>query len=206
MFANYKKYKIKDLNSNHCNQKIILQGWVNRIRNHGNLFFIDLRDASGIMQLVYNTNCNTTIKEKIEILKPESVITVYGYILLRSEETVNTNLASGSMEYIIEDININNMSKTLPFPINEETNIDEELRLKYRYLDLRTPKMQNNIKLRHEIIFSIRQFLHDRDFFEIETPILTKNTPEGAREFVVPTRLGGRFLLFHNLRNYINNY
>lgn len=192
MFANYKKYNIKDLNSNHCNEKIILQGWVNRIRNHGNLFFIDLRDSSGIIQLVYNTIFNKNIKEKVDILKPESVITVYGYILLRSEETINNNLANGSIEYIIENIDINNLAKTLPFPINEDVNIDEELRLKYRYLDLRTHKMQNNIKLRHEIIFAIRQFLHEKNFLEIETPILTKNTPEGAREFIVPTRLDGR--------------
>lgn len=193
MFSTYKKYKIDNLDSKNQNEKIMLQGWVHRIRNHGNLFFIDLRDNSGIIQLVYNTAQAKNIEKIIEQLKPESVITTYGYITHRTDKTINTNLTSGAIEYIIENIIVNNASKTTPFPINEENIIDEELRLKYRYLDLRRPIMQNKIKLRHDIIFAIRQFLHSENFLEIETPILTKNTPEGAREFVVPTRLEGKF-------------
>jgi aspartyl-tRNA synthetase len=189
----YKKYSISDLVVNNTADKIKIEGWIHRIRNHGNLFFIDLRDYSGIIQLVYDISKNKSVEANIQKLKNESVISAYGYIKKRSIETINKNISTGEIEFIIEDIKIQNLSITLPFPINEDINVDEELRLKYRYLDLRKPSMQKNIKLRHEIIFAIRQLLHDENFLEIETPILTKNTPEGAREFIVPTRLDGRF-------------
>lgn len=189
----YKKYNISDLVINNTLEKIKIEGWVHRIRNHGNLFFIDLRDNSGIIQLIYDLNNNKSIDTKIQKLKNESVITVYGYIKKRSEETINKKLSTGLIEFIIENIEIQNLSKVIPFPINEDIAIDEELRLKYRYLDLRKPYMQKNLKLRHEIIFAIRELLHNESFLEIETPILTKNTPEGAREFIVPTRLDGKF-------------
>jgi len=189
----YKKHNISDLVISNTLEKIKVEGWVHRIRNHGNLFFIDLRDNSGIIQLVYDLNNNKSLENKIQKLKNESVITAYGNTKKRSEETINKNLSTGHIEFIIENIEIQNLSKTIPFPINEETPIDEELRLKYRYLDLRKPYMQKNLKLRHEIIFAIRELLHNESFLEIETPILTKNTPEGAREFIVPTRLDGKF-------------
>ncbi len=189
----YKKYDIKSLTKKNISEKIKLEGWVHRIRNHGTIFFIDLRDYSGIIQLVYDINSKKGLETHIEKLKNESVISLYGHICERSTETINKNLASGEIEFIIENLEIKNLSKTIPFPINEEINIDEELRLKYRYLDLRKSYMQNNLKIRHEVIFAIRQLLNDENFLEIETPILTKNTPEGAREFIVPTRLDGKF-------------
>lgn len=189
----YKKYKIVDLINQNVLENITIEGWVHRIRNHGNLFFIDLRDSSGIIQLVYDITKNKSLETVIEKLKNESIIFAYGSMKTRSTDTINKNLATGRIEFILDDIKIQNISKILPFPINEEINIDEELRLKYRYLDLRRPYMQNNIKLRHEIIFAIRQLLNEENFLEIETPILTKNTPEGAREFIVPTRLDGKF-------------
>lgn len=189
----YKKYCIADLITNKNLEKIKIEGWINRIRNHGHLFFIDLRDYSGIIQLIYDTTKNKSLEHIIEKLKNESVIAAYGSITERSIHTINKNLPTGKIEFILDNIEIENLSKITPFPINEEINIDEELRLKYRYLDLRKPYMQNNIKLRHEIIFSIRQLLHEENFLEIETPILTKNTPEGAREFIVPTRIDGKF-------------
>jgi aspartyl-tRNA synthetase len=189
----YKKYKIKDLIIKSNENDIQLQGWVHRIRNHGNLFFIDLRDNSGIIQVVYDVNQNKGLEKIIDKLKNESVVLVYGSLISRTVETMNKNLSTGNIEFVLENIEIKNISKVLPFPINEDILIDEELRLKYRYLDLRKPYMQNNIRLRHEIIFSIRKLLNEEGFLEIETPILTKNTPEGAREFIVPTRLDGRF-------------
>lgn len=189
----YKKYNTADLITILPLEKIKIAGWINRIRNHGNLFFIDLRDSFGIVQLVYDNTKNKSLESIIETLRNESVIEATGYITQRAENTINKNLATGEIEFILEEITIQNLSKPIPFPVNEEINIDEELRIKYRYLDLRKPTMQKNIKLRHEIIFFIRELLNKENFLEIETPILTKNTPEGAREFIVPTRLGGKF-------------
>lgn len=193
MFSSYIKYKIKDVKKKTQNEKILLQGWVHRIRNHGSLFFIDLRDHSDIIQLVYDTSTNKKLIPIVEGLRAESVISVYGNIIERTANTINKNINTGNIEFRVDHIEINNKSKPLPFQINDDMQIDEELRLKYRYLDMRKPYMQKNIKIRHEIVFFIRDFMNKNEFLEIETPILTKNTPEGAREFIVPTRLDGKF-------------
>jgi aspartyl-tRNA synthetase len=190
----YQKKKINCLSSANYGEKIILEGWVQRTRNHGGLFFLDLRDTSGLIQIVYDKTKQPQLEEIINLLKSESVIKINGTVLKREGATINKNILTGEIEIELEELEIYNLSKTTPFPISQdEKNIDEELRLKYRYLDLRRESMQKNLKIRHEIIFKIREFLHKKDFLEIETPILTKNTPEGAREFVVPTRLNGKF-------------
>lgn len=188
----YLSYKVNDLSANTIEKKISISGWINKIRNHGNLCFIDLRDTTGVVQFVYDIGKEKKLESLIHSLKNESVITAQGKVIIRQENTINKNLGSGQLEILLENIIVHNQAKTLPFQINEDTNIEEELRLKYRYLDLRKPKMQYNITLRHQIIFAIREFLNQKHFLEIETPLLTKNTPEGAREFIVPTRMNGR--------------
>lgn len=185
---------VSELINHQISTKIILQGWVHRIRNHGNLCFIDLRDSTGIIQLVYDKNSSNEIFNTVEQLKNETVIKALGKVTQRTEKTVNKNSKLGNIEFILEDIIIENLSKTLPFQINDELlQIEEELRLQYRYLDLRRLSMQKKIQIRHKIIHNIRTLLDSEGFLEIETPILTKNTPEGAREFIVPTRFDGKF-------------
>lgn len=164
-------------------------GWVDRRRDHGGLIFIDLRDRSGIVQLVFNPDFSKDAHLLAHSLRSEFVIEVAGTLVKRTPETINTDLATGDLEVHVRRLIILNRAKTLPFTLEEANNVDEELRLKYRYLDLRRPVMTASMKLRNEVIFAIREFLQNKDFFEIETPILTKNTGEGSREFVVPSRL-----------------
>ena len=189
----YSKKRINELVTLPLQESIILEGWVQKIRNHGNLFFIDLRDTTGVVQVVYDAGQCKKLEKKIAVLKNESVISLKGKIIPRTAQTVNNQISTGAIEVELHDITIYNLAKTLPFHLHEEGKVDEELRLKYRYLDLRRNTMQQNLKIRHEIIFAIREFLNNKNFLEIETPILTKNTPEGAREFVVPTRMNGKF-------------
>jgi aspartyl-tRNA synthetase len=171
------------------NKNISLAGWVHRRRDHGGLIFIDLRDRSGLMQLVFNTELSADIHELAHTLRSEYVIRVVGTVVERSPETINKELATGQWELLVQELEILNASKPLPFSIENADVIDEELRLKYRYLDLRRTEMHQNFALRHNIIYAMREFLHKQTFYEIETPILTKNTPEGAREFLVPARM-----------------
>lgn len=171
------------------NQEVVLCGWVDGRRDHGGLIFVDLRDRSGIAQLVFNPEKAKNAHEKAHALRSEYVIKIRGTIVERSAQTVNADLPTGKFEVLVDDLEILNKAKTLPFMLDNAENVDEELRLKYRYLDLRRPIMQQRIALRNDIIFAMRYFLQHQAFFEIETPILTKNTPEGAREFMVPSRL-----------------
>jgi len=173
----------------HLNKKICLTGWVNKRRDHGGLIFIDLRDRTGLMQLVFNPDFNKEIHKMAHSLRSEYVIGVCGTVVERTPETVNQELATGELELQVEDLVILNAAKTLPFSLEEAENVDEELRLKYRYLDLRRPAMRKNFELRNKVTFAIREFLEGKNFYEIETPLLTKNTPEGAREFLVPSRM-----------------
>ena len=173
----------------HLNKQITLAGWVHRRRDHGGLIFIDLRDRTGLMQLVVNTENSKDVHEVAHKLRSEYVISVVGVVVERTPETINKELATGRWELLVEKIEILNSSKPLPFSIESYENIDEELRLKYRYLDLRRPEMHYNFALRHKVIYAMREFLNGEQFYEIETPILTKNTPEGAREFLVPSRI-----------------
>ena len=177
------------INADTVGTKLCLAGWVNTRRDHGGLIFIDLRDRSGLMQLVFNPDFNQEAHALAHSLRPEYVIAICGTVVDRSTETINEELPTGKWELQVEQIEILNAAKTPPFNLDTADEVDEELRLKYRYLDLRRPVMQQNIAMRHKVIYLIREFLHQRGFFEIETPVLTKDTPEGAREFIVPSRL-----------------
>lgn len=167
---------------------ITVAGWVQRRRDHGALLFIDLRDRSGTVQIVIDAH-HKHLHAIGQQIRPEYVLSVTGVVTLRGATTINEKLRTGSIEIHAQDIEILNTSKTTPFHLDDAEQVDEELRLQYRYLDLRRPVMQERMRLRHECIFACRSFLHSEKFYEIETPILTKNTAEGAREFIVPSRI-----------------
>ncbi len=177
------------VNANYLKKTICLAGWVHRRRDHGGLIFIDLRDRSGIMQLVFNPDFSAQAHELAHSLRSEFVISVCGEVVQRSPEAINKELATGEWELQVKELEILNTSKTLPFQLDEAANVDEELRLTYRYLDLRRPEMHRHFAIRHKAIFAMREALNKLGFYEIETPVLTKNTPEGAREFIVPSRI-----------------
>ena len=169
-------------------KRVRLAGWVHRRRDHGGLIFIDLRDSSGIVQLVFNPDDIETHAVGHRV-RPEWCIAVEGEVRRRSEETVNPNLATGAVEIFPSRCEVLNESPTPPFYINEPVDVDEHLRLKHRYLDLRRPEVAEVIRLRHEVVRYMRNFLSDRGFIEVETPTLIKSTPEGARDFLVPSRM-----------------
>jgi len=163
-------------------QKVRLCGWVNTRRDHGKMVFIDLRDRSGLVQIVGD--------EKLGVLRSEDVVEIIGVVKERPEKMINDKIATGKVEIEVEKVEVLGKAKELPFPLESDGyEINEELRLKYRYLDLRRARMLHNLKLRHQMIKFIRDFLDQQGFLEIETPILSKATPEGARDFVVPSRL-----------------
>ena len=171
---------------NKIGETITLKGWINTIREHGKVVFVDLRDRTGIVQVVFWGE----VADKVRGLGIEFVVEISGLVKSRSESTVNPDIETGSIEIEGQKIEILNTSKTPPFEINKDTSgVDESLRLKYRYLDLRTERVNKNIKLRSEFVRRSREFLFKNDFTEIETPLLTKSTPEGSRDFVVPSRL-----------------
>ena len=178
-----------DVKKEHVGNLVTVAGWVNRRRDHGNLIFIDLRDREGVVQVVFNPELASDIHSMAESLRNEWVIQVKGRVTERPEGTLNTGIASGEVEVYAKELVILNESKTPPFYVNEEADVDENLRLKYRYVDLRRESMKNALVARHNIVKFIRTFLNDRQFLEIETPILIKSTPEGARDHVVPSRL-----------------
>jgi len=164
-------------------------GWVARRRDHGGLIFVDLRDRYGITQVVFNPEIQPEAYRKAKELKAEYVIAVRGQVLLRPEGTVNPNLPTGEIEVQAQELKVLNPSKPLPFPIGDDLSVSEEIRLKYRYLDLRRPICQKNLLLRHRVYQVVRKFFDEKGFVEIETPFLMKSTPEGARDFLVPSRL-----------------
>jgi aspartyl-tRNA synthetase len=166
-----------------------LAGWVDRRRDHGQLIFIDLRDRSGIVQIVFNPETSKISHEIASQLRSEYVVQVTGEVSARPQGTENARLPTGEVEVLVENAVILNTAKTPPFYINEDIDVNENVRLKYRYLDLRRDRMKSNIILRHEVIRFMREFLYDRGFLDIETPILMKSTPEGARDYLVPSRL-----------------
>src|SRR5690625_1382073 len=170
-------------------ETVLLKGWVHRRRDLGELIFIDLRDQSGIVQLVFNPDYSKEALQIADTLRSEYVIEVEGKVIERDADTVNPNIKTGDIEVTVERVEIMNKSKSLPFVIHEADDVSEDIRLKYRYIDLRREEMQRTFKIRHQITQSIRQFLHDNDFLEMETPILTKSTPEGARDYLVPSRV-----------------
>ncbi|HWR40978.1 MAG TPA: aspartate--tRNA ligase [Patescibacteria group bacterium] len=175
-------------------QEVVLCGWVSRRRDHGGLIFIDLRDRSGFVQIVFSSDVSADTFAKAESVRSEYVLAVKGTVRLRSEETVNPNIETGRIEVYGSELRILNAAKTPPFYIQDNIDTDELLRLKYRYLDLRRPEMQKDLVLRHKITKAMRDFLDNNQFVEIETPILTKSTPEGARDYLVPSRVNpGKF-------------
>ena len=178
-----------EVTEGHVGSIVTLAGWVHRRRLHGGLVFIDLRDRSGIVQLVFNPEISPGAHHVAEQVRSEWVIQVKGLVRRRPEGSENPALSTGAIEVASNEAVVLNQSLTPPFYINEETEVDESLRLKYRYLDLRRATMQANIELRHKVVKYIRDFLDERGFLEIETPILIKSTPEGARDYLVPSRL-----------------
>lgn len=175
----------KDIDKNLC-----FMGWVQNIRDMGGIIFLDLRDKTGILQVVCDfEELGEELFKDVESIRNEYVIAVKGKIRKRDMETYNEKLPTGTIELKAEDLEILSKAKTLPFQIEEKKNVREELRLKHRYLDLRKPSLYNNLVLRHNTLKSIRSFLESKEFLEVETPILTKSTPEGARDYLVPSRL-----------------
>ena len=168
--------------------EVVLLGWVHRVRDLGGLLFIDIRDRAGVTQVVFDKD-DDALMSKAKRLRSEFVIGVSGRVRRRSADTVNAKLATGEVEVVVQQLTILNEAKTPPFPIADETPVAEDVRLKYRYLDLRRPRLQTNIVLRHKVTSVIRRFFDENGFLEIETPILTKSTPEGARDYLVPSRV-----------------
>ncbi len=182
----------KELNNTDIGKLVNLCGWVDRRRDHGGVIFIDLRDHSGFLQITINPDDGADLFKQAETLRNETVIMVSGIINERPKDSINTNLSTGELELKVNDLQVlNQIKNNLPFPvsIHDYENTKEELRLKYRYLDLRRGKLLENLKTRHKIIKVAREFLDNFGFTEVETPLLTKSTPEGARDFLVPARL-----------------
>src|SRR4026208_216222 len=167
---------------------VVLLGWVHRVRDLGGLLFIDVRDRAGVTQVVFDKD-EEALMGKAKRLRSEFVIGVSGRVRRRSADTVNPKLATGEVEVVVRQFTLLNEAKTPPFSIADETPVAEEVRLKYRYLDLRRPRLQSNMILRHRVNTVIRRFFDEQGFLEIETPILTKSTPEGARDYLVPSRV-----------------
>jgi len=177
------------LRASDAGRTALLMGWVHRRRDLGGVIFIHLRDRYGVTQVVFDQSKNRAAHERAQELSTEFVIAVEGLVTLRAPETVNPNIATGEVEIVAERVWILNESRTPPFPLEDGVEVKEDTRLRYRYLDLRRPRMQANITLRSQITFAIRQALYEQGFLEIETPFLTRSTPEGARDFLVPSRV-----------------
>jgi aspartyl-tRNA synthetase len=176
-----------DLRGTDAGSEVVLMGWVHRRRDLGNLIFIDLRDRTGLVQIVFNKEQNPAAQAKAEELRSEFVVAVRGKVERRQKS--NPDLSSGEIEVMASELRILNQAKTPPFQVEEEVTASEETRLRYRYLDLRRPKPARNLALRHRIIFEIRKAMDGQGFYEIETPMLTRSTPEGARDYLVPSRV-----------------
>ena len=179
-----------ELRKSDVDAEIVLAGWVSRRRDHGGLIFVDMRDRSGLVQVVFDEAAmGEEAFHKAETLRSEFVMGVRGKVRARSEETINPNMETGEIEIVVTELRILNKAKTPPFYIQDGVDVDEMVRLRYRYLDLRRPEMQKNIMLRHRVTKIMRDFMDENGFLEIETPMLCKSTPEGARDFLVPSRL-----------------
>jgi aspartyl-tRNA synthetase len=177
------------LRASDAGKKVILMGWVNRRRDLGALIFVDVRDRSGVTQVVFSGERNAAVHEKAEQLRNEFVIAVIGTVKLRDADTINKNIPTGEVELVADELRILNEAKHPPFLPSDSSLANEEMRLKYRYIDLRRDAMQFNIELRHKVALAIRDYLAAQGFFEIETPFMTRSTPEGARDYLVPSRV-----------------
>ncbi len=178
-----------ELSSEHLDREVVLNGWVHRNRNHGGVHFIDLRDRYGITQIVIDEDAAPEARTPAEQLRFEYCIAVRGTVRKRPDSMINPEMATGTVEVAAREISILSRCETLPFMIDERSDAREDLRLKYRYLDLRSFSMQRKIRLRHEVMFRVREYMHTQNFYEIETPTMIRSTPEGARDFLVPSRL-----------------
>jgi aspartyl-tRNA synthetase len=177
------------LRASDAGSRALLMGWVHRRRDLGGVIFIHLRDREGVTQAVFHTDTDPVVHEKAGMLRSEYVVAIEGLVALRTPETVNPNIATGEVEVVAEKIWILNESRTPPFPMEDAADVSEDTRLKYRYVDLRRPRMQRNIILRSQISFAVREVLYAQGFLEIETPFMTRSTPEGARDYLVPSRV-----------------
>ena len=178
-----------ELRASDAGSKVVLMGWVNRRRDLGNLIFLDLRDRSGITQVVVTADAGAEVHDKANAVRSEFVLAVIGHVKLRDAGTVNKNISTGEVEVIADELRLLNDCKTLPFSPSDTVLANEEVRLKYRYIDLRRPDLQRNIQLRHKVAIAIREHLNSQGFYEIETPFMTRSTPEGARDYLVPSRV-----------------
>jgi len=183
----YRTHTAGELGKAHVGQSVVLLGWVHRVRNLGGLVFLDIRDRYGITQVVVRSG--SAAAGNADSVRPEFVVSVRGLVEARSAESVNSKLATGDVEVVADTLEILNEAKTPPFPINEDASVSEETRLRYRYLDLRRPGLQQNLVLRHKVAIAARAYFDSQSFLEIETPILTRSTPEGARDYLVPSRV-----------------
>jgi aspartyl-tRNA synthetase len=175
-------------------KEVVLMGWVLRRRDHGGVIFIDLRDREGLTQIVFNPEINPEVHAKAHQLRPEWVIAICGHVEARPGDMANEKLATGEIEVLVDELRILNSSETPPFPLDEDVEVSDNLRLQYRYLDLRRPEMAANLMMRHKAVQTVRNYLNDLGFLDIETPMLTKSTPEGARDYLVPSRVSsGKF-------------
>lgn len=184
-----KTHTCGELDESHVNEKVTLAGWVHRRRDHGGLTFIDLRDHYGLVQIVTDPENAPEVHASFEAVRNEWVLQVTGTIKKRPAKMVNAKMDSGTIELHVSEMKVLNQSKTPPLAINKSETVDESVRLKYRYLDLRTERMQSNLLLRHKLVKFIRDYLDEKTFIEVETPILFKTTPEGARDYLVPSRV-----------------
>ena len=185
----YRTHTLDQLGPDHDDQTVTLSGWVHQRRDHGGLIFVVLRDRYGLTQIVSDPQNNAEIHEKMDKLRSEYVIQVTGTVRKRPEGMTNENMETGGIEVLVNEIEILNESLTPPFEIDQDKTVGEELRLKYRYLDLRRSRMKNNLVMRHKFTKMTRDLFDERGFIEVETPILIKGTPEGSREYIVPSRL-----------------
>lgn len=193
MELTYKKQNCTELNEGSIGSEAVLAGWASTIRDLGGIIFVELRDRSGLFQIVADPKINLQVYETFQKLKSEYVIQVKGKVSKRPDDTINEKLQTGTIEMYPDEIKILSAAKTLPFIIEDEA-VSEDIRLKYRYLDLRSEKMLKNLTLRHKIVTAIRNYMNSLDFLEVETPILIKTTPEGARDYLVPSRVqDGKF-------------
>lgn len=178
-----------ELTESNVDEKVVLQGWVNTRRDHGGLIFADLRDRYGMTQVCFDPTVSKQAHSDANDIKREYVLEIMGKVVKRPEGMRNPKLKTGGIEVEVEELKILNAATTPPFEIDDRVEINEDMRLKYRYLDLRKPRMQNNLVMRHKIVKSVRDFFDEKNFLEIETPMLAKSTPEGARDYLVPSRV-----------------
>jgi len=178
-----------ELRASDAGKSVVLLGWVNRRRDHGNLIFLDLRDRYGISQIVLDKDLTPAGHARAEQARPEFVVAAIGKVRLRGQDVINPKMVTGEIEIVAEELRILNDAKVPPFSPAEDAIANEEVRLKYRYLDLRRPEMQHNFEVRHKVALAVREYLSSQGFFEIETPFMTRSTPEGARDYLVPSRV-----------------